>query len=731
MQGVASGSWPALAGAPTIGTATAGALSASVAFTAPTYTGSGITGYTATSSPGGITGTGASSPVTVSGLTAGTAYTFTVTATTAAGQSSASAASNSVTPTAPPYIEDVFSTYLYTGNGSTQTITNNIDLSGQGGLVWIKSRASGSYDHQFVDTTRGSNKYINSNNTNAETTNTNRLTAFNTDGFALGASAQVNEAPASGYAATYASWTFREAPKFFDVVTWSGNGTIGRTISHSLGSVPGCIIVKKTNSASSSDWVVYHRSLGATKAMILNLTDSVYTWSVWNDTAPTSTVFSLNDASEVNGAGNSYVAYLFAHNAGGFGLTGTDNVISCGSFTTDGSGNATVNLGYEPQFLIHKATTGSESWLMLDTMRGWNMSTADRDLFCNSASAEASGNYGDPTSTGFTAAGLSATRTYIYIAIRRGPMKVPTSGTSVFSPVAQTNTGSQPFPVTAGFPVDSAWFGQRNGWGVNFITSDRLRGATNLLLTTSTNSEATNNSTYGPSVSRLDSNTQFKDGMTNASEPDIYWMYRRAPSFFDEVCYTGTSVAQALTHNLGAVPEMMIVKRRDSATAGSWFVYTSFIGNNGYLALNDTTAADYWINIWNDTTPTSTQFTVGSYLSQSAGTYVAYLFSTCAGVSKVGSYTGTATTKQIDCGFTGGARFVLIKRTDSTGDWYVWDSARGIVSGNDPYLLLNSTAAEVTNTDYVDTYSAGFEISSTAPAAINASGGTFIFLAIA
>jgi hypothetical protein len=112
---------------------------------------------------------------------------------------------------------------------------------------------------------------------------------------------------------------------------------------------------------------------------------------------------------------------------------------------------------------------------------------------------------------------------------------------------------------------------------------------------------------------------------------------------------------------------------------------------------------------------------------------VAYLFATCAGVSKVGSYTGTGTTLQIDCGFTGGARFVLIKRSQDgfSGDWYVWDSARGIVSGNDSYLLLNSTAAEVTNTDYIDTYSAGFEISSTAPAAINASGGSFIFFAVA
>jgi hypothetical protein len=107
------------------------------------------------------------------------------------------------------------------------------------------------------------------------------------------------------------------------------------------------------------------------------------------------------------------------------------------------------------------------------------------------------------------------------------------------------------------------------------------------------------------------------------------------------------------------------------------------------------------------------------------------MFATCPGVSKVGTYTGTGTTQQINCGFSAGARLVLIKRTDSTGGWYVWDSARGIVAGDDPYLLLNSTAAEVTNTDYVDTYSAGFEISSTAPADINANGGAFIFLAIA
>jgi hypothetical protein len=211
----------------------------------------------------------------------------------------------------------------------------------------------------------------------------------------------------------------------------------------------------------------------------------------------------------------------------------------------------------------------------------------------------------------------------------------------------------------------------------------------------------------------------------------IEYLFRRAPSFMDVACYTGTGSATTFSHNLQAVPELIIVKRRD--TTGAWDSYCSALANTEYVVLNTTAAKATGATRWNSTTPTSSVFSVGTSTTTnaSAGTYVAYLFATCAGVSKVGSYTGTGTTKQIDCGFTAGARFVLIKRTDSTGDWYVWDTARGIVSGNDPYLLLNTVAAEVTNTDYIDTYSAGFEISSTAPAAINASGGTYIFLAIA
>ena len=220
--------------------------------------------------------------------------------------------------------------------------------------------------------------------------------------------------------------------------------------------------------------------------------------------------------------------------------------------------------------------------------------------------------------------------------------------------------------------------------------------------------------------------------LTNASgEGFINYLFERAPGFMDVACYTGTGANRTVPHNLAAVPELMIVKGRSGATA--WQVYSSALANTEYLVLNTTAAKATGATRWNSTTPTASVFSLGTAgeVNTSSATYVAYLFASAPGVSKVGGYTGTGATQTINCGFSTGARFVLIKRTDSVDNWYYWDSARGIVAGNDPYLLLNTTGAEVSGTDWVDTAATGFELSSTAPAAINASGGTYIFLAIA
>ena len=629
--------------------------------------------------------------------------------------------------TAANYIEDVFSTYLYTGTGASQTITNGVDLSTKGGLVWIKSR-SGSSGHFLTDSNIvAQQKYISSSSTNAAADWGSRFSVFLNNGFRLGADDSTTfTANASG--TTYASWTFRKQAKFFDVVTYTGNG-VARTIAHNLGSVPGCIIVKRTSAADN--WYVYHRSTGNTNNLRLNSTNPVQSDATyWNSTNPTSTVFSVGGAgADTNANGATYVAYLFAHDAGGFGASGSDNVISCGSFTTDGSGNATVSLGYEPQWLLIKRTDSTSDWIMQDNMRGLgvlNSKSVNLNPNLSTQEFDSTGIFGNIFATGFNQTGLSASGTYIYIAIRRGPMKTPTSGTSVYTGAYGDNNGVAP-AFDAGFPVDLGIIAKGtsgttlNRWAPRLTQQQYLSSPL-------TDAEATG------SAFMFDYPSGWVNATTNYTSA-FSWMFRRAPGFFDVVCYTGTATSGSgggFSHNLGVVPELIIIKNRGGAY--NWKVkLVSVLGRND-MQLNSTGAAPtssstYWDNL----TDTSTKFytRADNYEVDAVGsTYVAYLFATVAGVSKVGSYTGSGTTKQIDCGFTGGARFVLIKRTDSTGDWYVWDSARGIVSGNDPYLLLNSTAAEVTNTDYIDTYSAGFEISSTAPAAINASGGSYIFMAV-
>jgi hypothetical protein len=634
-----------------------------------------------------------------------------------------------------PYIEDVFSTYLYTGTGAALTITNDIDLDGEGGLVWIKSRSAATSNFLF-DTERGVTDEINSDSTGAEASLADSLTAFNSNGFSISSATGIGVS-----AATYVSWTFRKQPKFFDIVTYTGTG-VARTIAHNLDSVPGMMIIKRLN--TSTNWPVYHRSLAATEYMILNGTSEVNADSgaFWNSTRPTSTVFSLGDNANVNGSGDTYVAYLFAHDAGGFGLTGEDNVISCGSYVGNGIANGpVVNLGYEPQWLLVKNTSITGDWFLMDNMRGIPMSGDTRILKANTSDAEDNnqGHAIELNATGFKVTGEFTGvngdgNTHIYIACRRGPMAVPELGTSVFGLSARTGTGADA-TVTGSAGVSDAVLVKNRGSAVASLFSSRLT-STGYLVTSTTAAEVAAATTI------LQANPwDVMDGVkvgttstiTNASANTyINYLFDRAPGFFDVVCYTGTGSARTVTHNLAVVPELMIVKRR-STSGSSWAVYATALGNAARLELDTTGAVLNVTGVWNNTTPTASVFSIGTpvQVNQSGETYVNYLFATLAGVSKVGSYTGTAAAQTINCGFTAGARFILIKRTDNTGDWYVWDTARGIIAGDDPYWLTNSDAAEVTNTDYIDTAATGFELTSTAPAAINASGGTYIFLAIA
>ena len=256
------------------------------------------------------------------------------------------------------YVDDVFKTYLYTGAGETQTITNGMDLSasGDGGMVWIKDR-SASNNHNIFDTVRGVNKVLSTSQQypyGAEGTMGGGLQQFNSDGWQFGyeggAFLTLN---ASGN--DYSSWTFMKKEGFLDIVTYTGTGS-AQNISHSLGSIPGVIIIKGRNNASQ--WTFWHKDIGgADDYMDLNMTDSKITNSnYFASTLPTSTQFTVGTDAGTNGSGNTYVAYVFAG--------GASTAATARSVDFDGSGDYLTVAG--PGALGTSTDFTMECWVYLD-----------------------------------------------------------------------------------------------------------------------------------------------------------------------------------------------------------------------------------------------------------------------------------------------------------------------------------------------------------------------------
>ena len=254
------------------------------------------------------------------------------------------------------YVDDVFHIQVHGGTSATRTINNGIDLAGEGGLIWAKTRNVSNSNHTLFDTVRGATKYLSSSNSNAEATYSgNGITSFNNNGYTLGDDSSWQGLNHSGN--KYVLNTFRKAPGFFDVVTYTGNGS-NRTIAHNLGSVPGCIMVKRTDAAAN--WMVYHRNAGGSNPggwtyLFLNTNaGAANATSVWNDTDPTSSVFSVGTDAYVNANGGTYVAYIFAGGAStaatARSVTFNQNYIKSGSTSdyTMGTGDFTVECWWKP-----------------------------------------------------------------------------------------------------------------------------------------------------------------------------------------------------------------------------------------------------------------------------------------------------------------------------------------------------------------------------------------------
>lgn len=252
--------------------------------------------------------------------------------------------------------QDVFATTLRAGTNSGATITTGLDMSGQGGLVIAKQRDSFPSPLFWFSTVRGPLLALDSSSTAVSTSYTESLKSFTSSGFTIG---EETGNWWNNSAGNDVFWSIRRAPKFFDVVTYTGDGTTGRTINHALGISPGMVIVKRLNVVS--DWWVRHRS--ATGNLYLNYPDAQDNGANLDVPAMGASTFTVR-AATTNVSGNTYEAYLFAHD------TTLDGMIQCGSYVGNGADpGPLVNLGWRPQFLMVKRIDASSPWWIWDTAR--------------------------------------------------------------------------------------------------------------------------------------------------------------------------------------------------------------------------------------------------------------------------------------------------------------------------------------------------------------------------
>lgn len=645
----------------------------------------------------------------------------------------------------PLAVEDVFSTWLYEGNGSLQSISNGIDLAGAGGLVWIKERTATTTPpgHCLFDTARQAGYRLNST-TNGGQDNWSAfggVDLFSSNGFRVedDTSGQygVNGPSGGAYAgsARYVSWTFRRAAKFFDVVTYTGNGGDTYVIPHKLGSTPGCIIIKSATSAT--DWFVWHNSSGG-QYLALNNDLGTPGSSSNNISNITSTSFTLKAVGGLtNVLGAQYVAYIFASDAGGFGDDGTESIIKCGSYSGNGSSGAgpTVTLGWEPQWLLVKRVDGVGSWRIVDTMRQFSVSKC-APIYANSNTIETTNTNNEIAlrNKGFqiTSSDVSINNvgsTYVYIAVRGGPMRAPSTAASVFSAGVYSGTVTNATPNNRMLPASDLWLNINRTTGVHYFVSRQT--GWNYLRSESTASETgavydwtqNNQTTIAPVAGQ---------NWWGASTSQADYHFCRAPGFFDVVTFTAGTVAKLVPHNLGVVPELIFVKKR-VGPADSWYVYCNQLSSPAaqYINLIGATVVSS-TTVWGNALPTQSAFPIGTTIANaSTDQWIAFLFASLPGVSKIGTYIGSTTSPvPVDCGFTNGARLVMIKDMNSSANWFVLDGARGITTGaNDPFTRLNSATAETTNADPLDYNSAGFTVNQVA--SFNGNTNRYLYLAIA
>ena len=658
----------------------------------------------------------------------------------------------------PPTPSENFNVVLYTGNGSTQSITG---VGFKPDFVWVKVRST-TGSGPLADSTRGTGKAVYSNLDSADYTFPagQGVTSFDADGFSIGDDSTGNGGY-NGNGKTYVAWCWKanggttssntdgsttstvqaNTKAGFSIVTYTGTGA-NATVGHGLGAQPYVVITKGLDLVvGTTNWRVYTNALGGTKNMKLNGNDAAATGnSTWNDTDPTSSVFSLGTSGDPNGNGATYVAYCFAPVAG---------YSSFGKYQGNGvSDGPLVVTGFEPAFLIVKNTSITSNWRMVDNKRS-PLNHRQRVLFpnLNNGEANTTDDAVDFLSTGFKISNDDSSWNanadqFLYIAFASDPTAAPTLAAS-FSNVAYFGDGQSNRAITGlGFSPSWVWIKNRSAARDHMeFDNTRLLGS-ELVPGNYTNLDAADFNTTGNDFNSFDTDgfTIGQDPYTNENGSNmVAWTWKANPipainndgdiqsivsanqaAGFSIVTYTGTStVGATIGHGLSAAPDAVIIKCMNTGST-NWINYYETIGVNDYLTLNLNNALDTFSNWF---TSSATTFTFGAVFGNTnttGRTYVAYCFKSIAGFSKMGSYSGTGSAGNAqNVGFT--PAWVMIKRTNSISDWYMFDTARGDTS----VLLANSSAAQFTNTNFNLT-STGFDFDGTD---FNEAGSSWIYMA--
>ena len=621
------------------------------------------------------------------------------------------------------YVDDVFSIDRWKGNSSSsRTINNGLDLDGEGGVVFIKSTDS-SGDWAVGDTVITGGYYMTTIDGSARSYNANIIKSFKSNGFEIGPDGRVNS---SSY--EYISFAFRKQTQFFDIVSFTGTGSV-QSIAHNLGSVPGMMIIKAYDQ-HSRDWNVYHRGLNGGvnpqnyRLRIDSNAGSANSQSYFDNTAPTATHFTVGTSADINENGTNFVAYLFAHNEAAFGEDSDLPLIACGEYTGNG-GNLDINMGFEPSFFMVKRADGQGSWVISNTTQAYGKDDTNTDP-TDAKTVDLNANTSMTTTNARISQYPSGIRIrnegqgfcndaytpYVYLAVRTSvglAAKIPTSGTDVFDAGVANGANCPPGSWTKGFEVDfilHKGINSSDNWEAATRKSGQYRWFPNI-----TTGLPSTTSGY-----QWDSSTGMGEGISSSN---MIWGWKRSRGF--DVQFNRSEGAGTYPHNLGQVPEMIwtgSLQRNDWHGVGHHKLRTADPWN--YIAyMNNTSAGNSGAGYWNNTAPTATHFTVGNNEAQSYYGIMFILWCSVPGICKIDAYDGDGgTTNQVNCGFQ--PRYVMIKRVDSSGDWKIWDYSRG-----NNVLRLNLTNGQV-NDVLVSFTSTGFTLISP-DGTVNASGGRYIY----